>query len=479
MTPQERLAALKMLRTAIDGLIKASPSHPYTTTLHHYPHPTLWKEIRALSYDLWLDGIGGIWLIFNTPSKNQAKRLRTKVRNWLDAEIAKLEQLPADRSASALPYKLLLNSMDSRMGYDDEEKQHWLLVNTDGNDSQMLFHDIGEELTKSTGAILRIVDMNSLYMLFKTKTKFDSEAREIEGRVVAWLKNRIAEIEQQAAEPMPNPFTQEGRDEILQNSQQSPKDDLMSVVRESNDFYMATINGLLNQLLGKDEEIARLKKDNDNLFQQHLSRDKAVTQLRFERDAKINLLQSELEKSAKNLEDATAFRIAREVEKDEEIAALKKQIEMMTPVADRPVMPRLPKVGDVILVTRNTQPALSLRAVIFHMEEGYFWLIVDERCGEQAQMDIKEYGRGWIYADSSAAVPKDVDQPALKTAADAQVGDKAWSMDEGERRAGVISKLLAGAVEIVVYNSFGHICFSVTTPLDWFGIGWGFVEDTK
>lgn len=484
MTPQERLAALKNLESGLQTEIIRATASPdqgfYCVKLDKNADLDLVEEFRIYADLKWEVGY-----FFTAPSMNHyiglnyvsqeaATNLRTRFLEWVKAEIAKMEQPAPAKPASALPYKVLLNSMDSRMGYDEQEKHHWLFVSTDANDSQMLFHDIGWELSESTGAVLRIVDMDSLYMLFNTKTKADSEAREIEAKVVEWLKKRIAEIEQPPFDPKEAieaaAADQEGMDaaESLLDREQMR----FEMGRKVHDFQSAVhhLYKALDAGYAKDDEIAALKKDLQDRIRQHVGLSHEYVELHAEhenlqavswakeavKDKKIEQLQADLQ--ATNLsKDNKIAQLSHEVSSlnsvltslANELAAMKNAAE---PKDAQPAPVRLPVAGDTIEFKTSrgewieAKPFRDQGNLVYRA--GFMLLPVDEQTFHAGD---------WRWPE-----------PRTRTAAQAKVGDAIWVMIDGKKESAQIAQ--------IDYYSIWAKGFAFSRHAT-FGTQWGYAEE--
>lgn len=503
MTREERLAALQALFKGleaplvyVDGDLHAQTERWGVKVAESVPSKLVQElclcvdgcEYHAIKSH---DGVPCCMVLRSEQGYNHfltAHRTRVRAGEWVKAEIAKLEQPAPAKPASALPYKVLLNSMDARMGYDEQEKHHYLFVTTDGNDSRMLFHDIGWELTESTGAVLRIVDMDSLYMLFNTKTKADSEAREIEAKVVEWTKKRIAEIEQPPFDPKEAieaaAADQQGMDaaESLLDREQMR----FEMGRKVHDFQSAVhhLYKALDAGYAKDDEIAALKKENKDLREKNIGWEQRYMELLAGANEEIQRLNELLDERKEDIrtlngvisaqvQDFSQMEASRDEYKklyQEALAAAEAQrisLEAKLSAAEHPwVQPapvRLPVAGDT--VEARFSPDHEWEKVEVYNSEWRTPRFIIGKLTVKACQETYDKGN-WRWPE-----------PRTRTAADAKIGDRVFFWyDESIRTHGSIiglgdSSAFAQANDNTIHR-LPHCEFGPT--------GWRFtMEETK
>lgn len=443
MTKEERLAALKNLESGLQTEIIRATASPdqgfYCVKLDKNADLDLVEEFRIyadlkweVSYFFTLPSMDH-YIGLNYVSQEAATNLRTGFLEWVQAEITKIEQPAPAKPASALPYKVLLNSMESKMGYDSDLRLEYLLISTDENDSKMLRQDISGELVASTDAHLAMID-ESLYMYFKTGDH--DVAKEMKAKVVEWLKKRIAEIEQPPFDPkevieaaaadqegMDAAESDAGREEIRARLRQCVWRHVFHseypAQKAMDNLFMA-----IEAICTKDKEIAAHRDEIRALNGVIKLMEKDFSKMEASRDEYKKLYQ-----------EALAAAEAQRTAKDGEIAALKKKVEGLElestvlkgrvqwlnteiqacrsaaePKDVQPAPVRLPVAGDTIEARFSPDHEWE-KVEVYNSERGTPRFIIGKLTVKACQ---ETYNKGnWRWPE-----------PRTRTAADAKVGDE-------------------------------------------------------
>lgn len=393
----KRLDALTILRKAMDGKIEKNFFH------YHIKASTIADlgfgfliDIRSLCL-AQENHIGFLReaIILNVPSRNQAKRLRTRVRLWLDAEIAKeLATQCAERGQT---------------GFEAGEK---------------------------------LKHMADMYMFDQSKEAIEA-VRNFWGEFKDGKRPRSV-MKECRLEQMPDIFTQEGRNEIMQQSQAVPP----SGFPPSHGNRMAhLIAARKAKEAAKDAEIEQLKA--------------ALEAANLTKDGALKTAQRAIAERD-NLKTTNAELVRQAQAHNQEAIQLREALDNMTRLRNEALgkSVRLPNEGETIEVkdiftgawSEVAAKAFANGRIGVPVKFGVMWT------------EAPNYGITWRWPTKKE-----------RTATDAKPFDSVWLFIHGKKLLGRIDHFDDPEV-VCTYSQAAGWRRQARILIDSFGKSWGFAD---